>query len=81
MNSYFLSIKYTVNTNQIPFNQQLHIPEIPNFFLQPLLNNYFKTFTKMHHSQWPIDIEYVNLATKNRGSTWKNDTGNAGYDY
>ena len=59
----------TVNTNQIPLNQQLHIPEIPKFFLQPLLKIHFKTFTKIHHSQWLIDIVIVNLATKNRRST------------
>ena len=60
----------TVNTNQIPLNQQLHdhIPEIPKFFLQPLLKIHFKTFTKIHHSQWYIDIGYDNLATNNRGS-------------
>jgi hypothetical protein len=37
----------TVNTNQIPLNQQLHIPEIPKFFLQPLLKIH-----EIHHSQW-----------------------------
>jgi hypothetical protein len=58
----------TVNTNQIPLNQQLHIPEIPKFFLQPLLKIHFKTFKKIHHSQWFIDI-FVNLATENHGST------------
>jgi hypothetical protein len=59
----------TVNTNQIPLYQQLHIPEIPKFFLQPLLKIHFKTFTKIHdHSQWFIN-RHVNLATKNRGST------------
>ena len=26
-----------VNTNQMPLNQQLHIPEIHKIFLQPLL--------------------------------------------
>ena len=57
----------TVNTNQIPLNQ-LHIPEIPKFFLQPLLKIHFKTFKKIHHSQWFIDI-FVNLATENHGST------------
>ena len=74
---------WTVNTNQIPLNQQLHdhIPEIPKFFLQPLLKIHFKTFTKIHHSQWFIDKGYVNLVTKNSGSTWKNDTWNAGFGH
>ena len=58
----------TVSTNQIPLNQQLHIPEIPKFFLQPLLKIHFKTFTKIHHTQWFIDIGYVNLATRNKQS-------------
>jgi hypothetical protein len=48
----------TVNTSQIPLNQQLHIPEIPKFFPQLLLKIHFKTFTKIHHSQWFIDIGY-----------------------
>jgi hypothetical protein len=56
----------TVNTNQIPLNEQLHIAEIPKFFLQPLLKTHFKRFTKIHHSWWFIDTGYVNLATKNR---------------
>ena len=61
----------TANTNQIPLNQQLHIPEILKFFLQPLLKIHVKTFMKIHDSQWLyfIDIGYVNLVTKNRGST------------
>ena len=50
----------TGSTNQIPINQQLHIPEIHKFFLQPLLKIHFKTFTKIHHSQCFIDIGYVN---------------------
>ena len=45
-----------------------------------MLKIHFKTFTKIHHSQWFIDIGYVNLATKNRGSTWKNDTRNTGFE-
>jgi hypothetical protein len=53
----------TVNTNQIPLNQQLHIPEIPKFFLQPLLKHSRKLIIGF------IDVGYVNLATKNRRST------------
>ena len=59
----------------------LSIPEIRKFCLQPLLKIHFKTFTKNHLSQWFIDIEYVNLATKNSKSTSKNDTRNADFGH
>ena len=51
--------------------------------LQFLLKIHFKTFTQIPHSQWFIDIGYmyVNLATKNYGSTWKNDTRNTGFGH
>jgi len=54
---------------------------LPIFFLQFLLKIHFKTFTQIPHSQWFIDIGYVNLATKNYGSTWKNDTRNTGFGH
>ena len=41
---------------------------LPKFFIQPLLKIHFQTFMKIHHSQWFIDIGYVNLATKNSGA-------------
>jgi hypothetical protein len=41
---------------------------LPKFFLQPLLKIHFQIFMKIHHSQWFIDIGYVNLTTKNRGA-------------
>jgi hypothetical protein len=58
----------TVNTNRIPLNHQLHIPEIPKFLLQPLLKINFKTFTKIRHNQWPLrtadQLERMTLGTR-----------------
>ena len=64
----FYCLLNTVNTNRIPLNHQLHIPEIPKFFLQPLLKINFKTFTKIRHNQWPLrtadQLERMTLGTR-----------------
>ena len=69
--SYFLwnfEIKLLVlYCSECHFKNRLAL-SLPKFFLQPLLKIHFQIFMKIHHSQWFIDIGYVNLTTKNRGA-------------